>query len=339
MAEKKNYWGYRIDRDEIDFFTREIKEDRLRQGWGHNKGQDLRKYDTPEFVDEDASGNLRMFREVKKGDILFVHYITSWKVGIVEATEDWDTGYRFEISKEHKDYGHIFPAKCRNAFEMNNEHVTGNLRRRLGLQRRFWQISYPSVDEDVDNLLSRPKNELEEPQTLHDRLQSAVGTTFNALYDEKKFTNDLYKKIIDQFARAEWEYPLVEVLGEVYSSFDVERVGGRKEVEHGTDILMSLPGLSGNPDLAIAIQVKDWEGKVSDQKAREAFDQINMADEYWKSGGYSFVAKWVILTKAPRKENSELPKIDRSVKVIFPDDLEKLLVSFAKKIIGRDWQD
>lgn len=64
----KRYWGYRIDASAIDFFRKELEEGRLRQGWGYDEGQDLRKM----TVDEGASRNSRMKNEVKKGDILLV---------------------------------------------------------------------------------------------------------------------------------------------------------------------------------------------------------------------------------------------------------------------------
>lgn len=38
----KNYWGYRIDTNEIDFFRKELERGILRQGWGWNEKQDLR---------------------------------------------------------------------------------------------------------------------------------------------------------------------------------------------------------------------------------------------------------------------------------------------------------
>lgn len=32
---KKKYWGYRISREDSSFFYEELKEGRLRQGWGY----------------------------------------------------------------------------------------------------------------------------------------------------------------------------------------------------------------------------------------------------------------------------------------------------------------
>lgn len=64
----KNFWGYRIDTNNIDFFRNELEEKRLRQGWGYNEGQDLRKL----TVNQGAKGNLPILQKVKKGDILLI---------------------------------------------------------------------------------------------------------------------------------------------------------------------------------------------------------------------------------------------------------------------------
>jgi hypothetical protein len=41
-----------------------------------------------------------MFNNVKKGDILLVPHLPSWdEIAIVDAIEDWNIGYKFEIDK------------------------------------------------------------------------------------------------------------------------------------------------------------------------------------------------------------------------------------------------
>jgi hypothetical protein len=51
---KKNYWCYRINNDEVDFFYRELMDNRLRQGWGWQKGQDLKNFKKMTVLDEIA---------------------------------------------------------------------------------------------------------------------------------------------------------------------------------------------------------------------------------------------------------------------------------------------
>jgi hypothetical protein len=65
---KKNYWCYRVDTSNIKYFTSELNEGRLRQGWGWDEAQDLRNF----RLDEGAGRNRPMFNKVKKGDILLI---------------------------------------------------------------------------------------------------------------------------------------------------------------------------------------------------------------------------------------------------------------------------
>ena len=95
---EKNYWGYRIDVKNQDFFFKELEQGRLRQGWGYAENQKL-----PETEDSGARKNLSMYKNVKKRDILLIPRLPDWgSVAIAEAAEDWDNkekGYRFEIAK------------------------------------------------------------------------------------------------------------------------------------------------------------------------------------------------------------------------------------------------
>ena len=90
-----NYWGYRIDTRARDYFYEEIEKGNLRQGWGYMESQDLR---LGKGTDESAKGNFPIYEKVKRGDILLVPRAGNWNnIAIVEATDDFCTGYRFEI--------------------------------------------------------------------------------------------------------------------------------------------------------------------------------------------------------------------------------------------------
>lgn len=267
----RNYWCYRIDTNKIKFFADELHNGRLRQGWGWDDRQDLRDFK----MDEGAGRNRSMFQKVKKGDILLIPQLLEWgQVAIVEATEDWSIGYEFMIDKKFGDYGHIFPANYIKSFTRNNENVTGNLRSTLKNPSRFWSINHYS--EDVDFLFNLPVNELVKYQDHKSRLTSLVGGVFNTVFNEQDFTNKLYDKFIEQFTREEWEFALFNGLKEVFPFYQIERVGGKNEINHGTDILIKLPSLLSDYEYAIAIQVKDYEGTVD----KRVIDQINKADDY-----------------------------------------------------------
>lgn len=321
----KNYWCYRIDTSQNKFFMDELNNGRLRQGWGWDKGQNL----TNLTVDEGARRNLPMFSQVKKGDILLIPQLPTWgQVALVEATEDWNQGYKFEIDINLKDYGHIFPAKFLKSFTRQNENVTGPLRSTLKSPSRFWNIKH--YQEDVEKLLSKEQDELEERQDFQSRLTSLVGTTFTEEFKEQNFKDKIYAKCINQFQAEEWEYPLQIGLQELFPFYQVERVGGPEEENHGTDILIKLPGLLPDYQYAIAIQVKDHEGVVD----QSVIEQINKADEYWKNKNLKLIEKWVIITKALKNENSILVENDSDVKILFVSELKELLSMIAKNMIG-----
>lgn len=321
----RNYWCYRIDTNKIKFFTNELHNGRLRHGWGWDERQNLRDFK----MDEGAGRNRSMFKKVKKGDILLIPQLPNWgQVAIVEATEDWSKGYEFKIDEKLGDYGHIFPAKYIKRFTRNNENVTGNLRSTLKNPSRFWSINHYS--EDVNLLLNVPENGLVKRQDHNSRLSSLVGDVFNDVFDEQVFTNKIYDKFIEQFTREDWEFALVNGLKEIFPFYQVERVGGKEEKNHGTDILIKLPSLLSDYEYAIAIQVKDYEGTVS----RSVIDQINKADDYWESENLKLIEKWVIITRASKYVNFDLSTNDSNVKIIFAGELKELLNKIAKSLIG-----
>ena len=51
--------------------------------------------------------------------------------------------------------------------------------------------------------------------------------------------------------------------------------------KHGTDILITIPGLLENVQYGIAIQVKNWRGEVASQDIDEAIEKLKLADEGW----------------------------------------------------------
>jgi hypothetical protein len=322
---KKNYWCYRIDTSRIKFFTKELNEGRLRQGWGWDEAQDLRDFK----LDEGAGRNRPMFNKVKKGDILLIPQLPNWgEVALVEATEDWNKGYVFEIDQTLGDYGHIFPAKYLKKFTRNNENVTGNLRSTLKNPSRFWNINHYS--DDVEILINSQITELSKRQDHNSRLESSIGTVFNEVFDEKLFTDKLYDKLTEQFTREEWEFALVYGLKQIFPFYQIERVGGKEEKNHGTDILIKLPSLLSNYSYAIAIQVKDYDGFVG----KEVISQINKADDYWESENLKLIEKIVIITKSKKDDNIKLLEHDKNVKFIFATELKQLMSEIGKSFIG-----
>lgn len=327
------YWGYRISTSDRDFFQKELLDGRLRQGWGYDPAHDLRK----RITDPEVAKNLRMF-EVKKGHFLLVPRLPDWdSVSVVEATEDWDKGYRFKISEKYGDYGHIFPAKFLKKFSRQSKHVTGNIRSTLKYRGRFWNIDH--YGKDIDKIIEIDDARLEElDQDLPDgdRLIDAINSAFGEVFSRRNFGKSVYDKLNTQFNAESWESVLEESLKNLYPYAQIERVGGSNERKHGTDIKITIPGLSSTKDYVIAVQVKDHVGGVGES----VIEQINRAS-YWNKGGEKLIEKVVIFTRAKREDNYGLVEIgdQHEVKFVFAEDLEVILTRYAMRHMGLDDSD
>lgn len=325
-TENIRYWGYRINKALISFFRAELEQGRLRQGWG-GPGQDLRG----STLKSGARRNLRMLREVKKGHILLVPRLPEWnRVAIVEATEDWESGYRFEDPAQ-KDYSHIFPARLLKSFVREAAGVSGDLRASLRNIGRFWNMD--RLGPDIEVLRQAQQADLDAKKTDAERLGDAVQEAFSGAFDAEKFGTSVYDRLNREFDNTRWENVLVRVLATRYPApCKVDRVGGRSEKEHGTDILVSLPGVGEGPRHAIAVQVKDYSGVVG----HHPVDQIIKAEWWNGQDAYSVVEKVVILTKARRGENTDLVDYakKKKVRLVFAEDLQEILTEYAKRTMG-----
>jgi hypothetical protein len=332
----KNYWCYRISTDEIKFFTDELRNNgRLRQGWGWDERQDIRiaegvdGRDCTKFLDGGAGRNRAMFKNVKKGDVLLIPQLPDWGyVAIAEATEDWDSGYRYEINKDRKDYGHIFPAKFLRKFVRQSESVSGNIRSTLHNPSRFWNINHYAAD--VEALLRAKETELDKIQSREERFECAIDNIFHKVFSDEAFSDKLFNELNQQFTREEWEYALVHGLRKIFPFYQIERVGGTTEKDHGTDILIKLPGITPDYSYAIAIQVKDYEGIVGS----EVIEQISKADSYWTRDNVKVIEKIVIVTKATKSDNLSLEDNSADVKFMFAGELKTLLSNIGKGFVG-----
>jgi hypothetical protein len=314
----RNYWGYRIDTQNAKFFNDELKEGRLRQGWGYNENQKL-----PGTQDKGARGNLSIYEKVKKGDILLIPRLPNWHdITIAEATDDFDKGYKFEIDKEKKDYGHIFPAKKIKDFSRYSKNLHDGLQRTLKQIQRFWQINY---GENVDLIINSEDND---GITSEKRFGNSLTDAFKKAFDGETFKNSIAKNMQMNFANETWEYALVEALKIIYPSpnFEVARVGGKKEKEHGTDILIKI--LGPKDKYGIAIQVKDWWGEAGEQ----AIYQLKKANGYWEKEDIKLIDKILIITKVNYEENEHFVQLcdENDITPLLEEELSELLYRVGK---------
>ena len=330
---EKNYWGYRIDVKNQDFFFKELEQGRLRQGWGYAENQKL-----PDTKDSDARKNLSMYNNVKKGDILLIPRLPDWgSVAIAEAAEDWDNkekGYRFEIAKlddGNEDYGHIFPANYIGCFNRHGKDVSGNIQSTLKARNRFWNIS--RLSEDVEKIIQNLENN-KISVSVNESIENIISEemeTYLKLLNE--FSETIYKKYDDKFKAADWEKVLKNILEKIYpSEYIVENIGGIKEEKHGTDISITIPGIFEN--YVIAIQIKNYKDVVNNIDT--IIEQINKSEEYEWSNNRKLIDKILIITSAKKKDNLNLVEKcqEKNIKVIFSEELKKLILLSNIKSIG-----
>ena len=321
---EKNYWGYRIDVKNQDFFFKELKQKRLRQGWGYAENQKL-----PETKDSGARKNLSMYHNVKKGDILLIPRLPDWgSVAIVEATQDWDDkekGYKFEIDDEKKDYGHIFPAKYIGCFNRHGKDVSGNIQSTLKARNRFWNIS--RFSEDIEKIIKNLEGNKESTSVI-ENIKNIVSEQVKSHFDLKGFSEKVIDEYNRKFTASQWEEVIKNILEKIYPGYEIERIGGSKEEKHGTDILVTISGLSNLEKYNIAMQVKNYNDVISDNNIDNIIKQINKAEEYvWENNG-KLIDKILVLTSAKKEENPKLIKKCKkeNIKVIFSEELKKLIL-------------
>ena len=321
---EKHYWGYRIDVKNQDFFFKELEQGRLRQGWGYDKNQEL-----PDTKDSGARKNLSMYHNVKKGDILLIPRLPDWgSVAIVEATDDWDDkekGYKFEIDDEKKDYGHIFPAKYIGCFNRHGKDVSGNIQSTLKARNRFWNIS--RFSEDIEKIIKNLEGNRESTSVI-ENIKNIVSEQVKSHFDLKGFSEKVIDEYNRKFTASQWEEVIKNILEKIYPGYEIERIGGSKEEKHGTDILVTISGLSNLEKYNIAMQVKNYNDVISDNNIDNIIKQINKAEEYvWENNG-KLIDKILVITSAKKEENPKLIKKCKkeNIKVIFSEELKKLIL-------------
>ncbi|MGI8999108.1 MAG: hypothetical protein ACR2GO_05310 [Candidatus Limnocylindria bacterium] len=153
-------WMMRTDRNNAEWLWSEVQAGGLRQGWGYAPAQELtllrnrRERGEPMTRDDDwAWPNRRMLSDepdgMQIGDlVLLPHLPREWRWSVVRLTGP----YRFEISSQHNDYGHILPAEVM-VVDLGDGDLTPELR---------WMRTYPArlrrltrqAYEDLEALLN-----------------------------------------------------------------------------------------------------------------------------------------------------------------------------------------
>jgi hypothetical protein len=314
-AHQLQFWAFRVDRRYLTALAVELRQGRLRQGWGWDSKQDLRAMQ----VDAGAGRNRRMFDEVKKGDRVLIPHLPGYgHITIAEATEDWNLGYDFSIWKKSSDHGHIFPARALRNFRRGNSNVAASIEGTFRNPSRFWNIS--NLQEDIEHVLSLPPENLESTSPVVGSWHQSV----EELVQETGLQKNLFAKAHKDFSNSDWEYLLTDVLQRLNPAWKVKRTGGKAEAAHGTDILLTIPNAFRDGYYGIAIQVKDYEGFVNDDPLHQI---LKAKGEFWKDRGIQILELVIVLVRGDKQAGHQLGEsaTKAGVRIIWSTDVEKLI--------------
>jgi hypothetical protein len=107
-------WLWNIDNRHQEFFAKELRAGRLRQGWGYEPRLDLRKL--KQKVDSDKElddaerkcwkGCSPMLQSITEGDLVVVKKVPSWEKFTIARING---PYTFAVDPQLGDFGHILP--------------------------------------------------------------------------------------------------------------------------------------------------------------------------------------------------------------------------------------
>ena len=278
------YWASRTARGKNKYFWEELKNNRLRQGWGYHESQDLRKV-TALNVKNQNPVQRKTFRQRhmlggeggwQDGDIILVPNMP--KKGMFALVEIIGP-YRFEIAPDQQDFGHIREVKLLTPHGVANtsKFVHSDIRSTLRNAGRTWKIH--DCNDAIEHIIKRAEDdELKIHSTNIQRTASVLEKAFNAASEtlQSEFTEGLHGAL----GKAEWEGVIAKALCTYFPTGRVKRTGGPNE--QGADVVIELPNpFSEDAAWIIVIQVKDYNDKVGEGvigQLRQAINAYGEAD-------------------------------------------------------------
>ena len=171
-----------------------------------------------------------------------------------------------------------------------------------------------------------------ESTSVVENIKNIVSEQVKSHFDLKECCDKIVDEYNQKFTASQWEEVLKDILEKIYPEYKIEKKGGSKEEEHGTDVLINVPGISENYN--IAIQVKNYTGNISDNKIAEIIEQINKAGDNENEGDNEYeeeesklIEKILVITPAKKEENPKLIEECKKedIKVIFSEELKNLI--------------
>ena len=336
------YWAMRTDRrrpDIRDFLTKELfSEGRLRQGWGWDPDQDLRKMrevwrETGKLNDAQnaANGNRFMLdgdppnHHMNVGDIVLVPNMPhNGTFTLCRITGP----YEYSISSEFGEFGHIRPVEVLtpNGVANNHELVDAGLRRSLRSPRRMLRISAYSDCLEAIIQSELPPESLAQGVTAAERAKSLATELITEM------ATGLATKLPKFLQGAEWETGILSALKPLFPAA-VQHTGGRSEQGADLEVIISNP-FDDSKNWIVPIQIKDHWGTEGDG----VIHQLEKAYETRSERGIVIAVVLLVTEAQPSPElEKEMARLsdDKGVPFIFcgGEDLMKILAEgFLKRI-------
>lgn len=315
-------WFWNIYLESQSYFWSEMKEGRLRQGWGYGENLDLRKLyekiDNKLILDEkeqqawDRCQHMLVY--IKQGDLIAVKNVpTREQFAIARVIGPYD----FKIG-DNGDFGHILPIQIVNTFHKYSKVVPSSFVNALNRERNPIRITYKHSQtmRELAGILPTDENK-DKPQEFKEKIRDVRSNLIKQLREllRQKLTFWDAEQLILEMVRRERE-------GE-----DVRYTAGSGE--RGADGLWFAQVGYGLAPFKIGIQVKKHWGEDNDTTG---IDQLEKAFQ-----AHSLQAG-LLVSLADKLGQNLLSRIEEAKKkynihVLYGNDLYELLLEL---IVGPD---
>ena len=294
----------------------ELRQGRLRQGWGYHASQDLRliqkKLGSGARLTEDeqvAWRNHSFVDGYKNGDLIIspnLPLIGMFCISEVVGDYDFDlSDTSHNNSGDEPDFGHSRKVKLitPNGIDKYDGVVDSKIAATIKTPSRMWNIDYlgdavEKIIKDTDSLgkysKSNPKDVVKKMRM--DLIDIGKQT---ALKNAKEKGMQFFDT---QFTAHDFELAMVDLLSQKFSHCEVVGVGGPNEQYHGTDILITVSSpfeeLAKNPSTYIPVQVKFHSGV-----SHHGLEQLAKSISYWRKQG--IVNRVVLINTAELSDDAK----------------------------------
>lgn len=324
-----NYWVMRTDRrtQEIkDYLWDELKQGRLRQGWGYMHEQNLRTIDDMDDRSEMSEdqiatwrGNRRMLEShgdgIKPDDIILIPHLP--QEGAWSIARRLSLPYKYDLDNDMGDYGHTLDVELISTTRPVNFHeeaVAAGLRSTMRNMGRLWNINH--LGDEVEHIrLALTENK-------------PADQVFNRI---PLFVNEIERLAWGALQRSfkgnEFERPCVMLLEALYGEDSIEHTAGPSE--KGADVICSFTDPLGIPS-RVAVQIKMWDW---DADSTSPLHQLRQAFESYD------ITSGVVMTTSEKttdsfEEERKQLEVDLGIpiKVITRKELIKLILTHLPKL-------